>query len=107
MKAAINGVPSLSTLDGWWLEGCVEGLTGWAIGKDDFGPNRKRKPPTTNTQDKNHAEDVYAKLDTQILPAYQKREQWARIMAHTIALNGSHFTTQRMVREYVSGLYFV
>ncbi|UYV11666.1 MAG: alpha-glucan family phosphorylase [Phycisphaera sp.] len=107
MKAAINGVPSLSTLDGWWIEGCVEGLTGWAIGKDDFAPTRKRKAPTTNTQDKQHAEDIYNKLENQILPAYEDRSQWARIMANTIALNGAHFTTQRMVREYVSGLYFV
>lgn len=107
MKAAINGVPSLSTLDGWWLEGCVEGLTGWAIGKDDFAPTRKRKAPTTNTQDKQHAEDIYHKLDNHILPAYDNRAQWAHIMANTIAINGSHFTTQRMVREYVTGLYFV
>lgn len=107
MKAAINGVPSLSTLDGWWLEGCVEGLTGWAIGKDDFAPGSKRKAPTTNTQDKQHAEDIYHKLDSQILPAYDNRAQWAHIMANTIAINGSHFTTQRMVREYVAGLYFV
>ncbi len=107
MKAALNGVPSLSTLDGWWLEGCVEGLTGWAIGNDDFTPGRKRKAPTTNTQDKNHAQDIYDKLDNDILPAFKKREKWASIMAHTIALNGSHFTTQRMVREYVAGLYFV
>ena len=106
MKAALNGVPSLSTLDGWWLEGCVEGLTGWAIGKDDFGPNRKRKAPTTNTQDRTHAQDVYAKLDQAILPAFRKRDQWANIMKHTIALNGSHFTTQRMVSDYVTGLYF-
>ncbi|MEQ8845550.1 MAG: alpha-glucan family phosphorylase [Phycisphaerales bacterium] len=107
MKAAINGVPSLSTLDGWWLEGCVEGVTGWAIGKDDFAPGRKRKPPTTNTQDRTHAQDIYDKLDQAILPAYQSRERWGDIMANTIALNGSHFTTQRMVREYVAGLYFV
>lgn len=107
MKAAINGVPSLSTLDGWWLEGCIEGLTGWAIGKDDFAPTRKRKAPTTNTQDKQHAEDIYHKLDNHILPAYDNRAQWAHIMANTIAINGAHFTTQRMVREYVAGLYFV
>ncbi len=107
MKAAINGVPNLSTLDGWWLEGCIEGLTGWAIGKDDFGPGRKRKAPTTNTQDRNHAQDVYDKLETVILPAFENRTQWADIMAHSIAINGSHFTTQRMVREYVAGLYFV
>lgn len=106
MKAALNGVPSLSTLDGWWLEGCLEGLTGWAIGKDDFGPDRKRKAPTTNTQDRNHAQDIYDKLENAILPAFGKRDQWAHIMKHTIALNGSHFTTQRMVSDYVAGLYF-
>ncbi len=107
MKSAINGVPSLSTLDGWWLEGCVEGLTGWAIGKDDFAPGRKRKAPTTNTQDRNHAQDLYDKLDQAILPAFESSEAWGDIMANTIAINGSHFTTQRMVREYVAGMYFV
>ncbi len=105
MKAAINGVPNLSTLDGWWLEGCIEGVTGWAIGKDDFAPGRKRKAPTTNTQDKQHAEDIYHKLDTEILPTFENRTKWARIMANSIALNGSHFTTQRMVCEYVASLY--
>lgn len=107
MKAAINGVPSLSTLDGWWLEGCVEGLTGWAIGQDDFAPGRKGKPPTPAAQDKAHAADLYDKLEQAVLPAFAKRKQWGSIMAHTIALNGAHFTTQRMVREYVAGLYFV
>ena len=106
MKAALNGVPSLSTLDGWWLEGCVEGLTGWSIGKDDFAPGSRRKPPTTNTQDRNHAQDIYDKLNDAILPAYEDRGKWAKIMKHTIALNGSHFTTQRMVSDYVCKLYF-
>ena len=60
MKAALNGVPSFSTLDGWWIEGCVEGVTGWAIGEDRVLP-----------QDPSHdAIDLYRKLEREILPLY-------------------------------------
>lgn len=100
MKAALNGVPHFSVLDGWWLEGHVEGLTGWAI-----GPRPKNvEDEIDQSQD---IEDLYNKLEKNILPTYYKNpEQWKNIMLHTIAFNGSFFNTQRMVSQYVINAYF-
>lgn len=101
MKAALNGVPSLSVLDGWWLEGHIEHVTGWAIGENgppDVGPEERAE---------RDAQSVYEKLGKVILPAfYQQRDEWLRIMRHAIALNASHFNTQRMLQEYVLKAYF-
>lgn len=95
MKAAINGVPSLSVLDGWWLEGHVEGVTGWAIGD---------RAPVSH--DKLEAADLYRKLESAILPLYyRKPEAYAEVMRSTIALNGSFFTAQRMLSQYVLNAY--
>lgn len=102
MKAAINGVPSLSTIDGWWIEGWVEGVTGWGIGsrEDDI---RTQKP---EGMDARHAQDLYDKLETAILPRfYKNREEWIDMMFSCIELNGSYFTTERMVREYAQRAY--
>ncbi len=96
MKAAMNGVPSLSTLDGWWIEGCSEGITGWAI---------EGEAPNADALLRLHATSVYDKLERAILPAYRDREQWGGIMRNAIALNGSYFTTQRMVRDYIARAY--
>ncbi len=100
MKAALNGVPSLSILDGWWLEGCIEHITGWAIGETT--------PANANPDERSRldAQSLYQKLEKVVLPAFQQREDWLRIMLHTIALNASHFNTQRMVQEYVLKAYF-
>ena len=97
MKAAMNGVPSFSTLDGWWIEGCVEGVTGWAIGEDRALP-----------QDPSHdAVDLYRKLEQVILPLYYGLPyRWAELSRNAIALNGSFFNTQRMVGEYIQNAYF-
>jgi starch phosphorylase len=97
MKAALNGVPSFSTLDGWWIEGCVEGVTGWAIGEDRVLP-----------QDPSHdAIDLYRKLEREILPMYYGLPyRWAELSRNAIALNGSFFNTQRMVGEYFLNAYF-
>ena len=92
MKAAMNGVPSLSTMDGWWIEGCVEGATGWGIVESDDEAEESRS--------------LYDKLDTKILPAYKNVEQWGQIMRATIAINGSFFNTQRMLDQYVTNAYF-
>lgn len=93
MKAALNGVPSLSILDGWWIEGWIEGVTGWAIEDHD--------------EEAGEAESLYDHLEKTILPLYtQQREQWLRIMRSTIALNGSYFNTQRMLEQYVLNAYF-
>ena len=100
MKAAINGVPSLSILDGWWIEGCIEGKTGWAIGQN----SRSGETPRNNQQD---AEALFDKLENTIIPMYYNQpDQFQNIMAHCIALNGSFFNTQRMVQQYVLKAYF-
>jgi len=99
MKAAINGVPHFSILDGWWLEGHIEDRTGWSI-----GPHPKHKDENDNDED---SKDLYAKLETNILPRfYDRRNEWIEIMRHAIAINGSFFNTQRMVQQYVLNAYF-
>ncbi|HEY9478724.1 MAG TPA: alpha-glucan family phosphorylase [Gemmatimonadaceae bacterium] len=96
MKAAINGVPSLSVLDGWWVEGHVEGITGWSIGD----------AAATAPDSAAEASDLYAKLERAILPLfYRSPLAWAEVMRHAIALNGSFFNTQRMVLQYVRDAY--
>ncbi len=98
MKAAVNGVPSLSVLDGWWIEGCIEGVTGWAIGGGE-AVEGDRTP-----QD---AASLYDKLEHVIAPLYYgDREGYVDVMRHAIALNGSFFNTQRMVLQYVQKAYF-
>lgn len=100
MKAALNGIPSLSVLDGWWVEGCIEGVTGWAIGEDS------RKPPEHPDNAKDAAA-LYDKLENVIVPMfYHDRNGFADIMTHCIAINGSFFNTQRMMQEYVLKAYF-
>jgi starch phosphorylase len=97
MKAALNGVPHLSVLDGWWLEGWIEGTTGWAIGTPDAG---------SSSWDEDAA-SLYGKLAHVILPRfYNDRSSYIDIMRHAIALNGSFFNTQRMVQQYVLKAYF-
>lgn len=93
MKAALNGVPSLSVLDGWWNEGHIEGVTGWSIGKKII-PGK----PVDISQD---SHDLYQKLETLIIPKYYKdRESYINIMFHCIAINGSFFHAQRMMLQY-------
>ena len=93
MKAALNGVPSLSILDGWWIEGWIEGVTGWAIADHDA--------------EDGEANSLYDHLEQTILPLYTKQpEQWQRIMRSAIALNGSYFNTQRMLEQYLLNAYF-
>ena len=93
MKAALNGVPSLSILDGWWIEGWIEGVTGWAI--------------EDREEELEEAESLYTQLGEVILPLYHNQpEQWRRVMRSAIALNGSFFNTQRMVEQYALNAYF-
>jgi len=99
MKSALNGVPSLSVLDGWWCEGCIEGVTGWAIGEQYNETNQNRK---------DDADSLYSKLENQILPLYyQNRQRYWDIMAQVIALNGTAFNTQRMLYQYALKAYFL
>jgi starch phosphorylase len=92
MKAALNGVPSLSILDGWWIEGCAESVTGWAI-----------EDAETEALE---AESLYTKLETAIAPLYANPTAWARMQQHCIAMNGTFFNTHRMLRQYFTNAYF-
>jgi len=101
MKAALNGVPSFSVLDGWWVEGHIEGLTGWSIGD----PVRGKGEGRDNSRD---AASLYEKLEGVIIPLfYQDRAGWTDVMIHSVAINGSFFNTQRMMQEYVLNAYYL
>jgi glycogen phosphorylase len=93
MKAALNGVPSLSILDGWWIEGWIEGVTGWAI---EDGAN-----------DAEEAASLYTKLEKSVVPLYHDApEKWATLMKTTMAINGTFFNTNRMVQQYTRNAYY-
>ena len=96
MKAALNGVPSLSVLDGWWPEGWVEGETGWSIGD---GVTEVDNPDVERAW-------LHNKLNYKIVPLfYGSPEQYGRIMRSTIAINGAYFTAQRMLQQYINEAY--
>ncbi|MEA3408954.1 MAG: glycogen/starch/alpha-glucan phosphorylase, partial [Candidatus Eisenbacteria bacterium] len=96
MKAALNGVPSLSVLDGWWIEGHIEGVTGWAIGEGW----------REESDDEAEAESLFDKLEFVVGPLFYSRpDEFARIMRYAIALNGSFFNAQRMLSQYVHNVY--
>jgi starch phosphorylase len=102
MKAALNGVPSLSILDGWWVEGHIEGITGWSIGE----PHRGEPSHESVADNAADAENLYSKLESVILPMYyESRHRWLEVMQHAIAINGSFFNTQRMVQQYITDAY--
>lgn len=92
MKAAFNGVPSLSILDGWWIEGCIEGVTGWAIG-DATGLAESSM--------------LYDKLENVVLPLYYERSDggWMGLMKGAISKNASYFNSHRMMRRYATEAY--
>ncbi|HEX3121021.1 MAG TPA: alpha-glucan family phosphorylase [Candidatus Acidoferrum sp.] len=101
MKAALNGVPSLSILDGWWVEGHIEGVTGWSIGE-----SRLSAGPQTSVDNNADVQSLYHKLENVILPLFYKdRAKYLSVMLHAIAINGSFFNTQRMVQQYVTDAY--
>jgi starch phosphorylase len=102
MKAALNGVPSLSILDGWWVEGHIEGVTGWSIGES----HRRDPSPETVADNALDAESLYSKLESVIIPMfYEERNRYLAVMQHAIAINGSFFNTQRMVQQYITDAY--
>jgi starch phosphorylase len=92
MKAALNGVPSLSILDGWWIEGCAENTTGWAI--------------EDGTSEADEASHLYSKLEKSVAPLFASPLSWARLQQHCIGFNGSFFNTHRMLSQYISNAYF-
>jgi len=101
MKAALNGVPSLSILDGWWIEGCIEGVTGWAIA------NSEHSSPEKLNRRNGEADILYSKLENIIVPMYyHHRQAYIQVMRNAIAINGSFFNTERMIDQYVAKAYF-
>jgi starch phosphorylase len=96
MKAAFNGIPSLSVLDGWWLEGCIEGVTGWSVGNALAG------------NEGNDVRDLYGKLENVVLPLYyDNRTGWISIMKGAIGKNASVFNAHRMIRRYATEAYML
>jgi starch phosphorylase len=95
MKAALNGVPSLSVLDGWWVEGCLEGVTGWAIGGGGYVSDTASE-----------AASLYEKLELIETLFYERPAAYHEVMRAAIAINGSFFHTQRMVSQYMANAYF-
>jgi starch phosphorylase len=94
MKAALNGVPSLSVMDGWWIEGALDGVTGWSIDAE------------TGADDERTADALYTLLEGTILPAYaHDRDAYLTTMRGAIAYNGSHFNAQRMLAQYAIEAY--
>jgi len=96
MKATHNGVPNFSVLDGWWIEGWIEGYTGWAIGPS----------PDVPADPARDADDLYHKLETIIIPTfYNDKHTWLRIMQNAIGKNAYYFNSHRMMRRYVTEAY--
>ncbi len=94
MKAALNGVPSLSVPDGWWLEGCIEGVTGWAVGGE------------ADAENESDAVSLYDKLERKVLPLYHgDRMGWTAVMKGAIGRNASFFNSHRMMRRYAVEAY--
>ncbi|HXZ86263.1 MAG TPA: alpha-glucan family phosphorylase [Myxococcota bacterium] len=99
MKAAVNGVPSFSILDGWWAEGWIEGVTGWAIERHPGHADDARDAALAS-------ESLYEKLELIILPVLAEPARFAEIMRNAIALNASYFNSERMLDQYVVRAYF-
>ncbi len=96
MKAALNGVPNLSVLDGWWIEGHIEGVTGWAI----------ERPAAGGSTPDSDAEGLYRKLENVVLPLYRSdRTGWIQIMKGAIGKNAQYFNSHRMMRRYATEAY--
>ncbi len=103
MKASHNGVPNFSVLDGWWIEGHIEGFTGWSIGPYHSGNHFSESGGQDDSKD---AEDLYDKLEDIILPTYYNdRHRWIRIMQNAIGKNAYYFNSHRMMRRYVTEAY--
>lgn len=100
MKAAHNGIVNFSVLDGWWIEGCVEGYTGWAIGPppdDGIGEQQRRVM---------ELDDLYGKLQYLIIPEfYDERDEWIDMMKYSIGKVAYYFNTHRMMRRYATDAY--
>jgi starch phosphorylase len=102
MKATHNGVPNFSVLDGWWIEGWVEGVTGWSIGPEATETNLDAVDESADIN------DLYEKLENALLPTYyadDNHESWIKVMKGAIGKNACYFNTHRMMRQYVTEAY--
>ena len=100
MKAAHNGVINFSVLDGWWIEGCIEGVTGWAIGPH---PNEKMSAEECYRKE---LDDLYTKLEYTIAPMfYSRMDEWIRIMKNSIGKIAHYFNSHRMMQRYATEAY--
>lgn len=104
MKAAMNGVPNLSILDGWWPEGCEHGITGWKIGDPDPDDDAFDEKDIARV-DKRDRELLYQTLERDVLPAYHERPRWLAIMRASIAMSQWRFSSDRMIEDYVTKVY--
>ena len=99
MKAAMNGVPNLSILDGWWPEGCEHGVTGWKIGDPDPADDAFSDHDAARV-DQRDRELLYRVLDQEVLPAYEDRGRWLSLMRASIAMSQWRF----LVGSHARGL---
>ncbi|MBQ3396156.1 MAG: glycogen/starch/alpha-glucan phosphorylase, partial [Synergistaceae bacterium] len=106
MKCAMNGIMNFSVLDGWWIEGWIEDVTGWSIGP---APSEaEAKDASAHYDESLDAIDLYDKLEKKVIPTYyEHHDKWVDMMKHTIALDASFFNTHRVVREYASKAYSI
>jgi starch phosphorylase len=100
MKAAHNGVINFSVLDGWWIEGWIEGVTGWAIGPQ---PNENVSAEEGRRKE---LDDLYSKLEYIIVPMfYGRRDDWIKMMKNSIGKIAHHFNSHRMMQRYATEAY--
>jgi len=104
MKAAMNGVPNVSVLDGWWPEGCVHGVTGWKIGDPDPNDDAFDEADAARV-DKRDRGLLHQVLEHEVLPAYATRSRWLEIMRASIAMSQWRFSSDRQVEDYVTKVY--
>ncbi len=104
MKAAMNGVPNVSILDGWWPEGCEHGVTGWKIGDPDPADNPFDEKDEARA-DKRDRELLYQVIERDVLPTYGNRAAWIAVMRASIAMSQWRFSSDRMIEEYIARVY--
>jgi starch phosphorylase len=102
-KAALNGVPHLSILDGWWHEG-YQGKNGWAIGDDTDGADPAAR-------DEADAQALYRVLEEEVVPLFYDRDRdgvprgWLALVKEAIRTCAPAFSARRMVKEYADRMY--
>ena len=104
MKAAMNGVPNLSILDGWWPEGCEHGVTGWKIGDPDPSDDPFDEKDALRV-DRRDRELLQRTIERDVLPSFLDRERWTAIMRASIAMWQWQFSSDRMIEDYVTKIY--